>query len=85
MSHCKQETICEVRKKYAKSITAGDFLYRAESVRIHSIDLKQKISEEAAWISRTRVHQRITFGETCQINLTTVFRKRTVWPSRCES
>ena len=42
MSHCKQETICEVRKKYAKSITAGDFLYRAESVRIHSIDLKQE-------------------------------------------
>ena len=39
---------------------------RAESVRIHNIELKQKIiSEEDAWISTTGTHQRITFGETC--------------------
>ena len=45
---------------------AGNFLYKAESVRIHNIELKQKIiSEEDAWISTTGAHQRITFGETC--------------------
>ena len=49
-------------------------MQRAESLRIHNIGIKQKISEEEAWIGATRAHQRITFGKTFHISLTsTVF------------
>ena len=51
----------------------------AESVIIHNINLKQKISEEDAWISTTGAHQRITFGETCKINLTCIVFLKTDW------